>query len=1044
MKKTGLIFLAVIFVALLAFMTGARETGAQSSYYSGKGCSSCHGTTSTCNGCHAHGVHSSTGGSTVNLSATPDKSSYQPGEAMQVTLTGGNKSGWLRATLFDSAGNEVAQASTSYPAILTATAPTTPGSYTWKAGWYGNAYDKSGAAFVDWTPDPNNTDAPHGWEKVAFSFQVSAPATADITVTDSVLPAGDLSVPFGSVTQGSFAEQTVTVKNDGNANLTVGTIGTPNALAAPFSIQLDNCSGKTIAPLASCTFKVRFAPTTAGAFSDSFTVPSNDPDENPVTINVTGSGTAVLIPDVTVTDSVLPAGDLSVPFGSVTQGSFAEQTVTVKNDGNGNLTMGSLGTANPLAAPFSIVTNGCSGITLIPGASCAVKIKFAPVTVGNFSDSFDIPSNDPDENPVTVNVSGSGTALPVAEITVTDSVAPVGDLQVPFGGVTAGSTAEQTVTVKNDGNADLTVGTIGTPNALAAPFSIQFDNCSGKTIAPLASCTFKVRFAPVAAGTFSDTFTVPSNDSDENPVTLSVSGTGTALPVADITVTDSAAPAGDLAVPFGDVTQGSWAEQTVTVKNDGNASLVIGSVGQANPLAAPFSIQLDNCSGKTLASLASCTLTVRFSPTVVGGLNDSFDIPSNDPDENPVTVSVNGTGTGVPVADITVTDSVAPSGDLSVPFGIVTEGGSAEQTVTVKNDGNANLVIGSAGTTNPLAAPFSIIADNCSGKTLIPTGTCAVTVGFAPTAGGAFNDSFDISSSDPDENPVTVSVSGTGSSSSSVPDISVKDPVPPEDDLSVSFGDVTSGNTVMKKIAVSNVGSGVLSIGIVTPPSSPFSIKKEDCSGRSLGTGQSCHIEVNFAPTGEGSFSSSLVIPSNDPDENPVTISLNGNGLSSGANNPPCKPKPHYPAHGQAGLGNKIDFKWEVCEDPDGDSVQYSLEIDNDSEFGGDGEVPEVSGNVRLYAGLGSSLGLLLVGLALIGGMKRRRKIALLVLALAIAGILLVSCGGGGGEGTTSPTSEITQTVDGLDSGTTYYWKVVGDDGHGNIVESETVSFSTE
>jgi len=927
MKRTGLVLISIIFFALLAFMPeAAREAGAQSSYYTSQSCSACHGTTSTCNGCHAHGVHTQVGGTDINILATPNKTVYQPGETMQVAFSGGNKFGWFRATIFDSSGKEVVRATTSFPAALTATAPTTPGSYTWKAGWYGNAYDKAGAAFADWTPDPNNTSPQHGWEKVPFSFQVAAPAVADITVTDSVLP----------------------------------------------------------------------------------------------------------------------ATDLSVPFGGVTQGSWAEQTVTVKNDGTGNLILGSVGVANPLAAPFSIATNGCSGLTLIPGASCAIKIKFSPTAVASFTDTFDIPSNDADENPVTVSVSGSGTALPLPEITITDSVPPIGDLQVPFGDVTTGTMSEQTVTVKNDGNANLTIGAIGTPNALAAPFSIQLDNCSGKSLAPLASCTFKVRFAPTASGAASDTFTVPSNDADENPATLTVSGNGISAPLADITVTDSVAPTNDLSVPFGDVTQGSWAEQTVTVKNDGNANLMLGNIGQANPLAAPFSIVANGCSGQTLAPAASCTVKIRFSPTVVGGLNDSSDIPSNDPDENPVTVNVSGTGIALPVADITVTDSAAPAGDLAIPFGIVAEGGSAEQTVTVKNDGNANLVIGSVGAANPLAAPFSIASENCAGKTLIPTATCTITVGFAPTAGGAMNDSFDISSSDPDENPVTVSVSGTGSSYSSVPDIRVEDPVLPKDDLSVPFGNVSAGRISMRKLAVINEGNGVLSVGTIAPPAAPFRVKKEDCSGRALAVDERCHIEVEFVPTNEGSFNSTLGIPSNDPDESLVTVSFGGNGLPPG-NNPPPKPRPKFPAQGQAGLKGSVEFTWEIGEDPDGDEVEYELVISKDPEFddSDEDEADASAGNGRLYAGIGSSIGLLFVGLAFIGKMKRRKKIALFVLAVLVTGILLVSCGGGGGGGT-SPVTEMSQTVSGLDSDAAYYWKVVADDGQGNIVQSEAVSFTTD
>ena len=229
------------------------------------------------------------------------------------------------------------------------------------------------------------------------------------------------------------------------------------------------------------------------------------------------------------------------------------------------------------------------------------------------------------------------------DITVTDAIAPNDDLQVPFGDVTELSSSEAIVTVTNDGTAYLVVGNIDTP---VPPFSIVNDNCSAQTIAPGESRTFTVRFEPTATGEFEDSFDIPSNDPDENPVTVAVNGTGTAAPVPDITVTDSVDPADDLDISFGDiyVTPGSSSDATVTVTNDGTADLIIDTVATANPLAPPFSIVNDNCSAQTIAPGESRTFTVRFEPTATGEFEDSFDIPSNDPDENPVIVSVGGTG----------------------------------------------------------------------------------------------------------------------------------------------------------------------------------------------------------------------------------------------------------------------------------------------------------------------------------------------------------------------------------------------------------------
>ncbi|MFW2405786.1 MAG: choice-of-anchor D domain-containing protein, partial [Gammaproteobacteria bacterium] len=161
----------------------------------------------------------------------------------------------------------------------------------------------------------------------------------------------------------------------------------------------------------------------------------------------------------------------------------------------------------------------------------------------------------------------------------------------------------------------------------------------------------------------------------------------------------------------------------------------------------------------TLAPTQSCTLTVRFEPTTTGDFVDSFDIPSDDPDEPSVTVSVSGTGVTVAMPDIRVTDSIDPNDDLQLPYGNIWEFFTIDETISVTNDGNADLVIG---TIAAPAAPFAIVSDPCSGQTLAPSTSCIVDVSFTAATLNSFNDTVEIPSNDPDEATVTVSLSGTG------------------------------------------------------------------------------------------------------------------------------------------------------------------------------------------------------------------------------------------------------------------------------------------
>jgi hypothetical protein len=279
---------------------------------------------------------------------------------------------------------------------------------------------------------------------------------------------------------------------------------------------------------------------------------------------------------------------------------------------------------------------------------------FFAVTAYNTSGNESVYSNE-------VNKTLPIQSQPLPEITATDSVAPVDDLQIPFGNITSGNLSDKTITIRNDGNADLAIGSVALANPLAAPFSIVSDTCSGQNILPADTCTITARFAPNSTGVFSDSFNIPSNDPDESQVTMNISGTGIAVQVSDIAVTDSVSPASDLQIPFGDLTEGNSLNQTVTVANTGNATLELGGIAQENPLAAPFSIVNDTCSGRNISPASSCTVTIGFMPTSVGTYSDSFNIPSNDPDESQVTVNINGTGLS------SVTNNPPSSSDLISP-----------------------------------------------------------------------------------------------------------------------------------------------------------------------------------------------------------------------------------------------------------------------------------------------------------------------------------------------------------------------------------------
>jgi hypothetical protein len=100
--------------------------------------------------------------------------------------------------------------------------------------------------------------------------------------------------------------------------------------------------------------------------------------------------------------------------------------------------------------------------------------------------------------------------------------------------------------------------------------------------------------------------------------------------------------------------------------------------------------------------------------------------------------------------------------------------------------------------------------------------------------------------------------------------------------LSLDFGPMNVGaETSPLPVTVANVGCADLSVGTLYLSGSDvdqFRIQNDGCSGQAIAPGGSRRVEVVFRPTSVGTKSATLVIPSNDPDQPEVQISLTGTG----------------------------------------------------------------------------------------------------------------------------------------------------------------------
>src|ERR687885_1046645 len=88
------------------------------------------------------------------------------------------------------------------------------------------------------------------------------------------------------------------------------------------------------------------------------------------------------------------------------------------------------------------------------------------------------------------------------------------------------TSAPQSITVTNTGNAGLFISSAATRGANPLDFTQVSDGCSGLTLAPGTSCSVSITFSPTASGTRSAAFTLTDNAAN-SPQSVPLTGTGT-------------------------------------------------------------------------------------------------------------------------------------------------------------------------------------------------------------------------------------------------------------------------------------------------------------------------------------------------------------------------------------------------------------------------------------------------------------------------------------------------------------------------------------
>jgi len=728
-----------------------------------------------------------------------------------------------------------------------------------------------------------------------------AGGSASTLLGDSAIVLQPAFLDFGPVRRGLPVRRVITISNTGTDVL----MFTQVTVSPPF--QTPGLSGVTVAPGDSVDLAVDLIANQTGPVGGTLQIASNDPQSPSVMVLLTG---VVIAPAIAVQPASLAFGPQRVATTS------GVQVMTITNVGTDLLTI----TSVVADAPF--VTPGIPGLVIPPGNFATIEVQFAPVGPGPASGSVTITS-DAETGPTMVPVTGIG-AQPVLV---------VGAPSLDFGAQRVGTTTTRTVTVGNSGDAPLAIiaavapapfaiappprtvlpgaqvtlsvtfspDTVGsalatavvttdaggalvalggvavqpavsvTPStidygdlrvgATSPPTTIEITNPGSDTlhvhaiaippgfqptapiplpaaIAPSKALVFDIVFTPFAQAIFSGAIAIAS---DAGPAAVEVAGRGV-VPVLVASL---------LQLDFGAVAIGASSALAVQLTNPGEAPVavagasIIGSTDYAMIGALP----------PVIAPGASVTQTIAFAPSDHGPRVARLVIAN---DAAPMSIDLHGTGIGPRAA-------VVPPG---LDFGGANVSTSAPpRSVTVFNSGDAALVISaiviSGANASELAATTPVPV------TVAPGAATTVAFAFTPSAVGPRSAIATLVTSDPLAPSLAVVLSGFGRSTllEVSPDLT-------------DFGGVNLGRSVTKVFAVSNLGTGPLTI-------TSFTIAGADAAALSLepvpmpvvvAPSSTIPLHATFTPTAIGTAFATITMVTDD--DATATISFTGTGTA--------------------------------------------------------------------------------------------------------------------------------------------------------------------
>ncbi len=441
----------------------------------------------------------------------------------------------------------------------------------------------------------------------------------------------------------------------------------------------------------------------------------------------------------------------------------AVQSVQVANTGDAEMQVTSITNTGPFQ-----VSHNCPQ-TLAAGSACQVNVQFAPPAVSPYSGVLSVKTS---AGNATVSLSGTGVAVLTAALsaapnTVTTANGGFGAVNARQSSVTKtfyvlaqGGTGQLAAAASLTGSTAFSLVSIRkfVPNYYAGfDWGAESASC-GATVSSTSTTTctadaaggskphvmVTVKYEPPVAGGDSAQLVLANNGYNTNPLVLDLTGTGTPVAIGELSSASAGMP---------DTEVGTFSTASIVLTNKGSKAMQLSSAPAVTGNAA-FSASTD-C-GSTLAIDASCSTTVKFTPSTQGTVTGTLSF-ATDSVVVPLHVSLSGKGTQAYGALTANTDA---------NFGTVETGVTASRTFTFTNTGNISMT----GVYAQVAGPdVALSATNTCGTaaspvTLAAGANCTVTVNYTPSSVSVLSGaSLTLNSANATNRPSTMALSGAGS-----------------------------------------------------------------------------------------------------------------------------------------------------------------------------------------------------------------------------------------------------------------------------------------